>query len=585
MRKIGRNQPCPCGSGRKYKRCCLGMTGAFVSPLTTMNAAGRANWPSGTIDSADPAPELPDGADASANTTEYSVETLGAEGASTRLQDYVNKRYEEEFKRRSALSPAKAMAGIDDFCRLVHARASFESPELVADWNGIRTQSYADFLDHATTSSDYLRFLHTLIGIFPLARGLEAVEHAIVPPSMNHPSQWSDDLQSIGFAPDSASKLVATGFAPMDVGGKPAFAVDCHYGVAFDHAGRSHAVDDGMLRRYAREYPPIRMDPSHIFDIGPMRGQIALQGLFDDPSETPTVRVGSRAALDELLNKIRGSLKSLPKWQLWLRGQPSEYLLPDARPEARAGVCPWRSVQDVSLVPSLYRNVGSRLEDQGEYCRWLLELHRYYLFAKETLGIPSFNTRAAGDTVRELLDDKWGGSRFTVTQSIGDEVVEHHDYHVAYRDLQAALFLQHYGLESNVLDITKDVDVALFFAQHRIVNGAYVPDHDGTRYLYVFLLDPNLDLFIDTSALLESLPLLRPKRQRCGILAGASLVTQNYYSRFIAVRIELTAPISYPAISPEYLFPGPKEDKFLRNLLYLQESQSLKRASPFTLRK
>ena len=21
--KIGRNEPCPCGSGRKYKRCCL----------------------------------------------------------------------------------------------------------------------------------------------------------------------------------------------------------------------------------------------------------------------------------------------------------------------------------------------------------------------------------------------------------------------------------------------------------------------------------------------------------------------------------------------------------------------------------
>jgi uncharacterized protein YecA (UPF0149 family) len=22
--KIGRNEPCPCGSGRKYKKCCLG---------------------------------------------------------------------------------------------------------------------------------------------------------------------------------------------------------------------------------------------------------------------------------------------------------------------------------------------------------------------------------------------------------------------------------------------------------------------------------------------------------------------------------------------------------------------------------
>ena len=23
-RKIGRNEPCPCGSGKKYKKCCIG---------------------------------------------------------------------------------------------------------------------------------------------------------------------------------------------------------------------------------------------------------------------------------------------------------------------------------------------------------------------------------------------------------------------------------------------------------------------------------------------------------------------------------------------------------------------------------
>lgn len=23
-RRVGRNDPCPCGSGRKYKKCCLG---------------------------------------------------------------------------------------------------------------------------------------------------------------------------------------------------------------------------------------------------------------------------------------------------------------------------------------------------------------------------------------------------------------------------------------------------------------------------------------------------------------------------------------------------------------------------------
>ncbi|MGC9424191.1 SEC-C metal-binding domain-containing protein, partial [Vibrio sp.] len=30
MQKIGRNDPCPCGSGKKYKKCCLGKNGDAV---------------------------------------------------------------------------------------------------------------------------------------------------------------------------------------------------------------------------------------------------------------------------------------------------------------------------------------------------------------------------------------------------------------------------------------------------------------------------------------------------------------------------------------------------------------------------
>jgi len=29
--KIGRNDPCPCGSGKKYKKCCLDKTTPEVS--------------------------------------------------------------------------------------------------------------------------------------------------------------------------------------------------------------------------------------------------------------------------------------------------------------------------------------------------------------------------------------------------------------------------------------------------------------------------------------------------------------------------------------------------------------------------
>jgi len=39
MERVGRNDPCPCGSGRKYKRCCLSHEGertAFVEVLGTV---------------------------------------------------------------------------------------------------------------------------------------------------------------------------------------------------------------------------------------------------------------------------------------------------------------------------------------------------------------------------------------------------------------------------------------------------------------------------------------------------------------------------------------------------------------------
>jgi len=41
MGKIGRNHPCPCGSGKKYKHCCLAakQTGAMGSPTNQMKVS------------------------------------------------------------------------------------------------------------------------------------------------------------------------------------------------------------------------------------------------------------------------------------------------------------------------------------------------------------------------------------------------------------------------------------------------------------------------------------------------------------------------------------------------------------------
>jgi len=47
--KIGRNEPCPCGSGRKYKLCCLSVhereRGSAAAATAWPASAGR--WPAG----------------------------------------------------------------------------------------------------------------------------------------------------------------------------------------------------------------------------------------------------------------------------------------------------------------------------------------------------------------------------------------------------------------------------------------------------------------------------------------------------------------------------------------------------------
>ena len=39
MGKIGRNEPCPCGSGKKFKRCCLGKQQNIPAHLTDVQKA------------------------------------------------------------------------------------------------------------------------------------------------------------------------------------------------------------------------------------------------------------------------------------------------------------------------------------------------------------------------------------------------------------------------------------------------------------------------------------------------------------------------------------------------------------------
>jgi hypothetical protein len=231
----------------------------------------------------------------------------------------------------------------------------------------------------------------------------------------------------------------------------------------------------------------------------------------------------------------------------------------------------------------MYRGVDRRIDDLRGYCRWLLQIYAYYLFLRETLGLSEKITRRPGEEAVELLGGPWkAGPELTITRKVEDEVYEHADVHMAYAQTRAALFLQHYGIESNVLDVTYDTDVALFFAQNRIEDGGYVPVSTGTPVIYIFLLDPELDRVARTIDLIGHLEVLRPLRQRCGVLGGASLVSRNFYARFVAVQLILDFSVE-ETTSADYLFPGPEEDQVLHGLQVLQEELALDRTKPFAL--
>jgi len=44
VKRVGRNDPCPCGSGRKYKQCCLEKDAAQLSAQRSRAQAAKSNY-------------------------------------------------------------------------------------------------------------------------------------------------------------------------------------------------------------------------------------------------------------------------------------------------------------------------------------------------------------------------------------------------------------------------------------------------------------------------------------------------------------------------------------------------------------
>ncbi len=389
-------------------------------------------------------------------------------------------------------------------------------------------------------------------------------------PDLKHPSQWLELLQDSHIAPQTRERLLKSGFMPFDrkllvrkalmdpfhdLDPQKRFVfIDTDYGVLVFEPDGSFAfrvLAESEFRRYRKHYSWMT-SYSDVFSVGQMRVE-QLAAVSGDAAVFAH-EVETRSGLDAVIATLKRGLDRFLNYELWYRGQTQDHLMSDLRKEASAGICPWRSMVDSSLVPSLYRELPKKLGDLREYGAYCLEHACFSHFLDASLSLPT------------MSDD---------------------DLSPAFRSLQRSFFLQHYGLPSGILDITHDLDVALFFAQNDFdaKTGRFVPvDFSACRpVIYVMVLREGMDLYMNSTELSKHFGLLRPLRQRCGLLGGASFTSRNAYAKFISVKIYLRAPIKCEPFPPSYLFPPPIEDKFLSRLLDFAQSIKCSRMKPFVL--
>lgn len=481
-------------------------------------------------------------------------------------------------------------------------------------------------IDAYKSDAELIKALQEVEIFLPIsASNPELPFYVLLPPTFDPRSLWPEQLSSFRFDNTTFNRLFRKSFMPLDLAmfeqrsgdlsifrnltDSPAVPLDLDYGISpyarCDSVWPNVAFTRLMAERYAPVYPEIQKNRDMFLSLGAVRHHRILNRPFADPPYSPiTVSINTRFELDALLYALQKK-SDLFGYHIWLRGQTEDYLLEDLRAEAFKGVCPWRTRQDSSLIPSIYRSLPTQLFNLKSYASFCYEYGMYSLFMKFDLGLSDNTSRKPDDPIEEFLNEEWykqfpqptfvvrqneGRSMHTmVFRPAGDNLAEItrgateiHDYHPIYRAIQQMFFMQHYGLPSNVLDITHNVDTALFFAQNSVVGQTILPvnfDH-RSPVIYVFLLKPGLDLFIDSKKLSEKYGLLRPLRQDCGLIFGASFINRNDYSRYIAIKIKLQKPIEYRARA-QNLFPPADEDPFLQRLLDFHDKNHFSFVKPW----
>ncbi|MBL8350246.1 MAG: FRG domain-containing protein [Burkholderiaceae bacterium] len=473
--------------------------------------------------------------------------------------------------------------------------------------DGSTLTAISDRLMQASSDAAYLQALFDLEVQIP--QFAETPYFLVTPPSLSPREKWPGLLRHLRLPDDVTERLLKSAFMPFD---RKVFArktlkdigadlglrsrhllIDLEYGVLlFRVEGQWHNLPlmPHVAKRYQELYPGLERSPAAFFSVGAMRAHAVMAGLpvQTDPFVPFRFEVRERSQLDDFMAAFRDAISKQPHLELWLRGQNNEHLLEDFTAEAEQGICPWRNRREASLVPSLYRELSRRLSERREYAAYCVEFAKCGLEIDTRLGLRPYTGRGPADEAVSLPGDHWGvvPPMTSVAYDAAGSPTASRDHHPIYRALQKLFFLQHYNLPSSVLDLTNDLDVALFFARHTLAGGRYakIDPQKNRPVLYMFILDRRVDRFMNSEQLAERHGMLRPLRQRCGLLAGASFVTRNDYARFIAVKFDLTGAIlDDPGVPAEHLFPGPMEDAFMAQLIEFTQSAGLTRMRPLVL--
>lgn len=461
------------------------------------------------------------------------------------------------------------------------------------------------------TSPNHFLDLFIQIENSSLVRGAcaETPFFVLTPPTLLRKSLWQKNIKNFKGTSAQLKKLLSDSFMPFDSqiarskgiadptrGSQIDFGseiIDLDYGyLIFTSMGRpaGRLIDLPLLKRYIKMDNSYTLKKERILNIGAERGHIFnskenTKRLLNEnkiPSVDDVIKisVNSRSEIEDTLSKLQSNISVNSTLEIWLRGQPAPYLLENYPLKNWSNLIPHRGRRDYSTVPSLYRNLSQKLSNMVEYVERCIELLEYELFLKNNLLEFKYEENVSVPP----LGPEW--HNYAAPTSMKQPTASDNKVNYpGFMGLQSSLFMQHYGIDSPILDITDNIDVALFFAQNKILDGTYkkIDRSQDKPVIFIYILRKDYDRFLKSNQLLHS-RLLRPTRQDCGILAGASLINRNYYSRYIAICLEIDKFIPHKSVDSHFLFPNELEDPFLGNLVEHSKSINAKYFNPFVLK-